>query len=147
MNLLALDLGKRIGIAYTVGDKIQSCSIDVTSEYHALIMLENYIVLTNPAAVFYEDAPFQPGWAGPFWHNQRGILVALCQKHGRAYDGVNAMTLKKHTTGSGKATKLQVIAAVNARITGGYSVTDHNEADALALLLYVMDNNIVEVGE
>ena len=144
MNMLAFDLGKRIGIAYTDGDKIQSCFIDVTSEYHALIMLENYIVLTNPAAVFYEDAPFQPGWAGPFWHNQRGILVALCQKHWRAYGGVNAMTLKKHTTGSGKATKPQVIAAVNAR---GYSVTDHNEADALALLLYVMDNNIVEVGE
>lgn len=144
MNLLALDLGKRIGIAYTDGDKIQSCFIDVTSEYHALIMLENYIVLSDPAAVFYEHAAFQQGMAAQYWHSQRGILAALCQKHGRAYDGVNAMTLKKHTTGSGTASKPQMVAAVNAR---GYNVKDHNEADALALLLYVIDTGLVEAGE
>lgn len=49
---------------------------------------------------------------------------------------VAPITIKKFITGSGKAKKPEVIAAVKAR---GFNVLDDNQADAIALLLYHME--------
>jgi hypothetical protein len=45
-------------------------------------------------------------------------------------------TVKKHATGSGNAGKPAMIAAARAR---GFNLTDDNEADALAILLWALE--------
>ena len=63
-------------------------------------------------------------------------LSAWCEQQQIAYEGVPVGTIKKHATGKGNASKQQVIAAVKAL---GHSPSDDNEADALALLHWVLD--------
>jgi crossover junction endodeoxyribonuclease RuvC len=63
-----------------------------------------------------------------------GTLTSWCERRFIPYQGVPVQTIKKYITGKGNASKHMVIEAVNSR---GYNITDHNEADAMALLLYV----------
>lgn len=62
-----------------------------------------------------------------------GILTSWCERNCVPYKGVPVQTIKKYITGKGNASKQMVIEALHNR---GYKVIDHNEADALALLLY-----------
>ena len=62
----------------------------------------------------------------------RAHLEAWAEHHEIEYDGVSTGDLKRSATGKGNADKPAIIAAVRAR---GFSPADHNEADALALLL------------
>ena len=62
-------------------------------------------------------------------------LTAWCEHHGIPYQGVPVGTIKKHATGSGRAGKDAVMAAVRRR---GHAPADDNEADALALLLWAL---------
>ena len=64
------------------------------------------------------------------------ILTAWCDHHDIAYEGVPVGTIKRHITGRGNADKAAVIAAVRAR---GYSPSDDNEADAIAILLWAIE--------
>lgn len=61
-------------------------------------------------------------------------LTAWCEHHHIPYQGVPVSHIKKHITGKGNANKQLVIAAVKAM---GFSPSDDNEADALALLDFI----------
>jgi Holliday junction resolvasome RuvABC endonuclease subunit len=63
-------------------------------------------------------------------------LTAWCEHHGIPYQGVPVGTIKKHATGSGRAGKDAVMAAVRRR---GHAPADDNEADALALLFWALE--------
>jgi hypothetical protein len=63
-------------------------------------------------------------------------LTAWCEHHNIPYQGVPVGTIKRHATGKGNASKTAVIDAMRAR---GHPVSDDNEADALALLLWALD--------
>ncbi|MFL1462455.1 hypothetical protein ACI6QG_09660 [Roseococcus sp. DSY-14] len=63
-------------------------------------------------------------------------LTAWCEGSGVPYQGVPVGTIKRFATGKGNAPKDAVIAAMRAR---GFTPTDDNEADALALLLWAID--------
>lgn len=63
-------------------------------------------------------------------------LTAWCEEHQIPYAGVPVGVIKKHATGNGNASKGQVIAAIRAQ--GFESVTDDNEADAIAILQFVL---------
>jgi len=63
-------------------------------------------------------------------------LTAWCEHHNIAYAGVPVGTIKRHATGKGNASKPEIIAAMQAK---GYPVTDDNEADALALLHWALE--------
>ena len=63
-------------------------------------------------------------------------LTAWCEHHQIPYQGVPVGTIKKHATGKGNASKDEMIAAMRAL---GHGVTDDNEADALAILRWVID--------
>ena len=63
-------------------------------------------------------------------------LTAWCEHHNIPYQGVPVGTIKRHATGKGNASKDEMIAAVRAR---GFDPMDDNEADALALLLWVIE--------
>ena len=65
-----------------------------------------------------------------------GQLTAWCEHHQIPYEGVPVGTIKKHATGKGNASKEQMIQAMQAR---NHSVTDDNEADALALLYWAIE--------
>ncbi|TCP06520.1 crossover junction endodeoxyribonuclease RuvC [Caldimonas thermodepolymerans] len=62
-------------------------------------------------------------------------LTAWCEHHGIPYQGVPVGTIKKHATGSGRAGKDAVMAAVRRR---GHAPADDDEADALALLHWAL---------
>ena len=68
-------------------------------------------------------------------------LTAWCEHHQSPYQGVPVGTIKKHATGKGNASKEDVIAAVQAR---GHDPVDDNEADALALLLWAIEQHALE---
>lgn len=61
-------------------------------------------------------------------------LTAWCEAHSVPYAGVSVGTIKKFATGKGNANKDAMIAAIRAM---GHAPADHNEADAIALLLCV----------
>ncbi|MFZ2738067.1 MAG: hypothetical protein WBI20_02895 [Burkholderiaceae bacterium] len=63
-------------------------------------------------------------------------LTAWCEHHQIPYQGVPVGTIKKHATGKGNAGKIDVIAAMRAL---GHAVTDDNEADALAILHWAIE--------
>ena len=63
-----------------------------------------------------------------------GQLSAWCEQHQIPYAGVPVGTIKRSVTGSGNASKAEVITAVERR---GFTPKDDNEADAIALLLCV----------
>lgn len=65
-------------------------------------------------------------------------LTAWCEHHQIPYQGVPVGTIKKHATGKGNAGKDDVIASVTAR---GHTPVDDNEADALALLYWVIQHH------
>lgn len=68
------------------------------------------------------------------------VLTAWCENHIVPYVGVPVGTIKKFATGSGNASKEDVIRSVRDR--WGHSPKDDNEADALALLHY----RLAEIG-
>jgi len=63
-------------------------------------------------------------------------ITAFCEAHGIPYRGVPVGAVKRHATGRGNAPKDRVIEAMRAR---GFDPADDNEADALALLMLVLD--------
>lgn len=60
-------------------------------------------------------------------------LTAWCETKHIPYQGVPVATIKRYITGKGNASKPAMIAAVHAR---GHQPIDHNEADALAILIW-----------
>lgn len=63
-------------------------------------------------------------------------LCAICEQKKIPYEGVPVGTIKKHATGVGNASKELVIGAMIAK---GHAPADDNEADALALLYWAID--------
>ncbi len=66
-------------------------------------------------------------------------LTAWCEQQGTAYQGVPVGTIKRHVTGKGNASKALVLEAMRHR---GHQPQDDNEADALALLHWAMDQQL-----
>ena len=64
-------------------------------------------------------------------------LTAWCEHHSIPYQGVPVGTIKKHAIGKGNGDKKAVIAAIKAK---GFDPADDNEADALALLDWALEN-------
>jgi hypothetical protein len=72
-------------------------------------------------------------------HVHGGLLATLsawCEQRSIAYQGVPVGTIKRFITGKGNADKAAVIEAIRAR---GYSPSDDNEADAIAILLWALE--------
>lgn len=101
----------------------------------------------NPDHVIYEDVPFigsrfdkktnasvQVGSrSAQNWAGYEAILTYWCEHHQIPYHRVHVATLKKTLTGSGRAEKKQMIAAVREQ---GFAPPDDNAADALAALIF-----------
>lgn len=68
-------------------------------------------------------------------------LTAWCEHYQIPYQGVPVGTIKKHATGKGNASKAEMVASARAR---GHAPTDDNEADALALLHWAIEQHVLE---
>jgi Holliday junction resolvasome RuvABC endonuclease subunit len=148
MIILALDLGSRLGwaLGYGPGD-IHHGIIEFRPGRHEgggmqwvrfrkwlLEMHEQHGPLD---AVHFEEVRAHKGTAAA--HIYGGFLATLtawCEAKSVPYQGVPVGTIKRHATGKGNSNKAAMIAAMQAK---GFRPTDDNDADALALLLCVMD--------
>ena len=70
-------------------------------------------------------------------------LTAWCESQGIPYQGVPVGTIKKHVTGKGNASKEQMLEAMRAK---GYVPADDNEADALALLHWAIEQGAIKTA-
>jgi crossover junction endodeoxyribonuclease RuvC len=86
--------------------------------------------------IYFEEVRGHKGTAAA--HVYGGFLATLmswCEERGIPYQGVPVQAIKKFITGKGNSNKQLVIDAVKAQ---GYdNVEDSNEADAIALMLYI----------
>lgn len=88
-------------------------------------------------AVYFEEVRRHVGVdAAHAYGGFMGHLTAWCEHHHIPYQGVPVGTIKKHATGKGNAGKDDVIEAIRSR---GFQPGDDNEADALALLHWAME--------
>ena len=88
-------------------------------------------------AVFFEEVRRHAGVdAAHAYGGFMSHLTAWCEQHGTPDQGVPVGTIKKHATGKGNANKDEMVSAARRR---GYTPGDDNEADALALLHWVIE--------
>ena len=89
--------------------------------------------------VFYEKGISfgRHGKATQVMHRLFGVLELWCALHEIPLDSVNPSTLKKFSTGDGRAEKLDMIIVARRRWPG-VSVYDDNQADALMVLSWAM---------
>lgn len=150
MSLLALDLGTRCGFAIRRrAGAIESGSADFSPEsssepegrrflrFRAWLHDQKRRLDTAGDAIElirYERVDFLvPGqvYAAHCWGGFWATLAAWAEHHGIPCRGVATSTLKKAATGSGRAPKPAIMAAMRGR---GFNPASSDEADALALL-------------
>lgn len=148
--VLSLDLGTQTGWAIHLNDnhitsgsenfkptRFQGAGMRYLRFGHWLEQLQ--IFTGGIDAVYFEEVRRHLGvdashCYGAFF----GMLSSFCEDKKIPYLGVPVQTIKKHATGKGNASKQMVIDAVTAK---GFDPVDDNQADALALLDYVLTQN------
>lgn len=91
----------------------------------------------KPSWIYYEEVRRHRGTdAAHVYGGLMATLTALCEVRKVPYDAVPVGTIKKFWTGSGNADKGRM---VNEAIRRGFKPEDDNEADALALLHWKLD--------
>lgn len=94
--------------------------------------------LSGPiAAIWFEEVRRHAGTdAAHVYGGLMATLTAWAEMRGVPYQGVPVGTNKRHATGKGNANKAAMIASARAR---GFSPTDDNEADAIAILHWAIE--------
>ena len=89
------------------------------------------------AAIWYEEVRRHIGTdAAHVYGGLMATLTAWAELRGVPYEGVPVGTWKRRVCGKGNADKATVVSAMRAR---GFSPTDDNEADALAILNWALE--------
>ncbi len=148
LKILALDLGTTTGWALRGFDSmITSGTVSLKPGRYdgggmRYLRFTNWLTeidrLSGPIeAIYFEEVRRHLGTDAA--HVYGGLMASLtswAELRGIPYQGVSVGTIKKHATGKGNANKLAMIDAVRAR---GFTPTDDNEADAIALLLWAIE--------
>lgn len=136
ITVLCLDLGTKSGWALRSSDRVVSSG---TAEFKQWLN-QMLAAVDQIDAIYFEEVRRHLGVdAAHAYGGFLAHLTAWCEQHGIAYEGVPVGTIKRHVTGKGNANKAKVIQAVRQL---GYYPTDDNEADALALLHWVIDTRL-----
>ncbi len=100
--------------------------------------LDEMVKEATPDAIYFEEIIGFPrknmGRDAAIYHGFSSHMAAYCETVNLPYQGAPVVKIKKHITGKGNASKQDVILEVKRL---GYSVTDDNQADAIALLQFV----------
>lgn len=149
-NVLALDLGKRMGFSFSddynglydfgVGCKPPG---KLWSDFHVWLKAE---IADHPVnEIVYEASIHQKGHAARIINGMLAILELVAYEHGLSIRGVHQSTLKKHATGTGKhekgKSKEAMLAAAKKTFKNLLS-NDDNYIDALWLQHYARANPI-----
>ena len=151
-NVLALDLGQKTGWALRQADgQITSGTVEFKPgrfEGGGMTFvrfkhwLDEVLAFASPiGSVHFEECRRHLGTSAA--HAYGGFLAHLtawAEFNKIPYQGIPVGTIKKHATGNGNAGKPQVIAAMQ---TLGHNPADDNEADALAILHFALDKEVV----
>ncbi len=149
-TLLALDLGTTTGWALRTQDGLITSGTASfrPSRYDGggmrYLRFTNWLTeldrLSGPiAAVWYEEVRAHAGTdAAHIYGGFLATLSAWAELRGVPYQGTPVGTIKRHATGKGNADKAAMISAARAR---GFSPSDDNEADAIAILLWAIETN------
>jgi Holliday junction resolvasome RuvABC endonuclease subunit len=148
MVILALDLGTQMGWALWQAAGVSGGSVSFAVNKRAcwgvrflnfqrwlVEMLSGATTASKHAVdmVVFEAVYNHAGtYAAHVYGGFAAQLAVICEAHKIPYRGFGVKTIKKFITGSGNASKQDVINAVKTR---GYRPHDDNEADAIALLL------------
>lgn len=142
--ILALDLGNEFGWAIKQSATIDSGWNRLTNKPGSgpgeKFKLFEYWLKWETAegieAVYFEDVKRHVSlYNARAYCGFLAILQSWCYKKEIKCVGVGVGTIKKFWVGNGRATKEMMIAAANKR---GFETKNDNEADALALLHYVI---------
>lgn len=87
-------------------------------------------------AIYCERPAYAPGNSTTTLWSMLGVIQLHARRCRIPFVLKSAGTIKKHVTGSGRASKGDVVKAVQSMTKR--SVKDHNEADALALLFLAL---------
>lgn len=154
MRILALDLATKTGWALWDGARIESGVQDFSphrGESAGMRYLYFNRWLDSMAArsvpktdlIFYEQNFRRGGHASEVAAGFTTRVHEFCASHAIEYGQLNAMTLKKWATGSGKAAKsAMVTAARKFHYSGSQAdciILDDNEADAILLCRYALE--------
>lgn len=149
MRILALDMATTTGWAAKTETGVTSGTHKLTlrrGESEGMRFLrfrawvKDILELVQPDVVAYEAPHHRGGHATALAVGLRTILLAEVASRGIEHTSVHTATLKKHATGNGRASKDEMIAAACQL---GYAPSDDNEADALHVLHWALE----EVGE
>lgn len=146
-TLLSLDLGTTTGWALLKDGEIRSGSICFKSSHFdsgdcKFTRFKRWLVNLKAAhgdidQIVYEAVRRHSGTiAGQTYGGFMATLQLFGDHHKISYEGVPVATIKKFMTGHGGASKKAVIEAVKAK---GHTPKDDNEADALALLYWKLE--------
>lgn len=148
MKVLTLDLGTKTGWAMTSGKTIISGTQEFKPQrfegggmrYLRFRRWLCEVAACEPIeAIYFEEVRRHMGVdAAHAYGGFFAILTEFCEHDQIPYQGVPVGTIKRHVTGKGNAGKEAVIDAIVKR---GYSPADDNEADALAIMAWVIDTN------
>lgn len=146
MSILALDLGTKTGWAHTTtyGDIVFGTMDFSTKRHHGsgmrFLRFKRWLTEIKQSGVtevYFEEVRNHKGInAAHVYGGFMATLTAWCEHHGIPYSSVPVGTIKRNATGKGNASKEMMIVSAKEK---GYDVTDDNEADAIHLLMYVMD--------
>ena len=146
-TILALDLGTKMGWAMQSLSRVSGTVDFKNSRFEGGGMrylkfnrwLDDMLHLAGSIdAIYFEEVRRHLGVdAAHAYGGFLAHLTAWCEYHQIAYEGVPVGTIKRHATGKGNANKAAMILAVKNL---GYDSFDDNEADALALLNWALDN-------
>jgi Holliday junction resolvasome RuvABC endonuclease subunit len=148
MNILALDCGTKTGWATLRDGHIESGVqvYDLKRGESAGMRwlrfdawLEEIYYLVNPRLIVFEQAHHRGGAATAVGVGFTTKIHEFAARHTIETLPVHSLSLKKWATGSGRASKGDMIIQVNRLLraaTGITDITDDNEADAFLLLLY-----------
>lgn len=148
MKILALDLGTNCGWAISdrkgnlsnSGVRVFGVKRGESPGFRYIRFnhwLNNDVLEARINAVIYEQPHHRGGAATEIAAGFSTRVQEFAAGNDIEHSHVHSATLKKWTTGSGRAGKEEVIKIVNERWKEG--VTDDNEADAIALLFYCLE--------
>lgn len=147
MKILALDPATQCGWAYRdtkSGDPVSgtwdlSTRRDESGGMKLIRFrskLDEILKLGIDLIVFEAARNHAPGMQGALIHQAQlqAVVQVFAEDNKIDYRGYSPSEIKKLATGRGNAKKEDVMAAVNHRLSDCRVISDHNEADAIALL-------------
>lgn len=147
MNILALDLATKSGWAYRKGKEIksgvESFAIKRGDSPGIRFLkfrswLEKMVKDVEPEIIIYERPHHRGGSATEVLVGLSTRVQEVAAKNKIEYKAVHTTTLKKFFTGSGRASKKDMIKEAKKRFPE-QNIQDDNQADALSVLAFAID--------